>query len=61
MTDFQLEDGVYILGDGRTGPSTIVEAIAEGRVVADAICRKEDSSWKRGKSYGFLDDLSKEA
>ncbi len=57
----QLEEGVFILGDGRTGPSTIVEAIADGRVVADAICRKEDGSWKRDKHYGFLDDLSKEA
>ena len=59
--DYQLEDGVFILGDGRTGPSTIVEAIAEGRVVADAICRKEDNSWKREKRYSFLDDLSKES
>jgi len=34
-------DNVYLLGDARTGPSTIVECIAEGRRVADAICRKE--------------------
>lgn len=59
--DYQLEEGVYICGDGRTGPSTIVEAIAEGRVVADAICRKEDSNWKREVHYSFLDDLSNEA
>ena len=59
--DNQLEDGVFILGDGRTGPSTIVEAIAEGRVVADAICRKEDNEWKREVHYSFLDNLSNEA
>jgi putative selenate reductase len=30
--------GVYIAGDARRGPSTVVESIADGRTVAEAIC-----------------------
>ena len=31
------EDGVYLAGDGRTGPATVVECIADGRRAADAV------------------------
>jgi putative selenate reductase len=31
--------GVYLIGDARTGPSTVVECIAEGREAADAVLR----------------------
>ena len=33
-------DKVFLLGDARTGPSTVVECIAEGRRVADAILKR---------------------
>ncbi len=39
------EENVFILGDGRTGPATIVKAIAEGKQVSEAICRKVDADW----------------
>ncbi len=52
------EDGVYLIGDGRTGPSTIVQCIQEGRRAADAICRNNDSDWSRKASYTFLKDLN---
>ncbi|TVR57308.1 MAG: putative selenate reductase subunit YgfK [Spirochaetaceae bacterium] len=42
--------GVFIMGDGRTGPSTIVRCIGEGRSVADAICRAEDADWTRAEA-----------
>ena len=53
------EDGVYLIGDGRTGPSTIVQCIQEGRRAADAICKNNDSDWSRKASYSFLKDLNK--
>lgn len=40
-------DGVYLIGDSRTGPSTIVKCIAEGRRAADAVCRSVDPAWTR--------------
>jgi len=40
------EEGVYLAGDGRTGPATIVQCIAEGRKVADAILVSIDPAWK---------------
>ena len=40
-------DGVFLIGDSRTGPSTIVSCIAEGRRAADAICRTADPAWRR--------------
>ena len=52
------EDGVYLIGDGRTGPSTIVQCIQEGRRAADAICKYNDSDWSRKSSYSFLKDLN---
>ena len=53
------EDGVYLIGDGRTGPSTIVQCIQEGRRAADAICKNNDSDWSRKASYSFLKDLNR--
>ncbi|MCG8570803.1 MAG: putative selenate reductase subunit YgfK, partial [Spirochaetes bacterium] len=47
----EVADNVYLIGDAHTGPSTIVECIAEGRKAADAICKKEDSSWSRDPSF----------
>jgi putative selenate reductase len=55
------EDGVYLIGDGRTGPSTIVECIQEGRRAADAICKNNDPDWSRKASYSFLKNLNSEA
>lgn len=40
-------ENVYLGGDARTGPSTVVQCIAAGRKAADAIIRKEDPAWKR--------------
>ncbi len=60
-TDLQLsEEGVFLIGDGRTGPSTIVQCIAEGRKAADTICKKENPDWTRRVSYAFLQDLKNE-
>ncbi|MDT8298084.1 MAG: putative selenate reductase subunit YgfK, partial [Spirochaetaceae bacterium] len=39
------ENGVYLAGDGRTGPATIVKCIAEGRRAADAVMAGIDSGW----------------
>jgi len=47
-------DNVYLLGDARTGPSTIVECIAEGRRVADVICRKEYPGRQRAEAAGTV-------
>jgi len=59
--DLQLsKEGIFLIGDGRTGPSTIVQCIAEGRKASDAICKKEDADWTRRVSYAFLQDLKKE-
>ena len=55
------EDSVYLIGDGRTGPSTIVQCIQEGRRAADAICKNNDSDWSRKASFSFLKDLNSEA
>jgi putative selenate reductase len=55
------EDGVYLVGDGRTGPSTIVQCIQEGRRAADAICKENDPNWSRKTSYSFLKDLNNES
>ncbi len=55
------EDGVYLIGDGRTGPSTIVQCIQEGRRASDAICRENDPDWSRKVSYSFLKKLNNEA
>lgn len=39
------EEGVYLAGDGRTGPATIVKCIAEGHRAADAVIASFDSEW----------------
>ncbi len=54
------EEGVFLIGDGRTGPSTIVQCIAEARKAADIICKNENSDWTRRISYSFLKDLNNE-
>ncbi|MDR1541155.1 MAG: putative selenate reductase subunit YgfK [Clostridiales bacterium] len=38
--------GVYVIGDCKSGPRTIVEAIADAKVAVADICRKEDLSPK---------------
>lgn len=40
-------ENVFLIGDSRTGGSTIVRCISEGRRAADAICKKEDPAWRR--------------
>jgi putative selenate reductase len=40
-------ENVYLIGDSRTGTSTIVQCIAEGRRAADQICEKEFPGWFR--------------
>ncbi len=40
---------IFLAGDGRTGPSTIVKCISEGRKAADAICRRADPAWSRAE------------
>ncbi len=48
-------ENVFLIGDGRTGTSTIVKCINEGRMSADTICRKENPSWERTEVLPFLD------
>ncbi len=48
-------DNVYLCGDSRTGASTIVKCIAEGRRTADAITKKEDKVWERTEVLPFVD------
>ncbi len=38
-------EGVYLAGDGRTGPATIVKCIAEGHQAADAVLATVDPDW----------------
>jgi putative selenate reductase len=55
------DENVFLLGDSRTGPSTIVECIGEGRKAADAICRAEDPAWTRGASFDHLEGVGLDA
>ena len=48
-------ENVFLIGDSRTGTSTIVQCIAEGRRAADSICAKEDPAWQRGEVVTPLD------
>ena len=48
-------ENIFLIGDSRTGASTIVNCIAEGRRAADAICRKSDSLWERSELIPYLD------
>ncbi|MFP4301961.1 MAG: putative selenate reductase subunit YgfK [Alkalispirochaetaceae bacterium] len=42
-------ENVFLVGDSRTGASTIVNCIAEGRRAAETICRKADPEWSRAE------------
>lgn len=42
---------VFLAGDARLGPSSIVQCIADGRQAADAICRAEDPLWQRKPDF----------
>jgi len=53
-------ENVYLCGDSRTGASTIVKCIAEGRRTADAITGKDDKNWKRGELLPFVDPTMRE-
>ena len=48
-------ENVFLIGDSRTGTSTIVQCISEGRSAADVICRKEDASWERVEVLPYMD------
>jgi len=52
-------ENVFLIGDGRTGPSTIVNCISEGRTAADAICRKEDPAWERNETPPFDNSITR--
>jgi putative selenate reductase len=56
-------ENVYISGDASRGPSSIIEAIADGRTVADAIIKKEGvtpAPVKAARDYKFENErLSK--
>lgn len=52
-------NGVYLIGDGRTGPSTIVKCIAEGRRAADAVCLGVDPGWKRREHQPSFDTCAR--
>lgn len=57
-TDKHLETSVknvFLIGDGRTGPSTIVACIQEGRIAADAITKREDEAFDRIEAFPFVD------
>ncbi|MCA1754446.1 MAG: FAD-dependent oxidoreductase [Spirochaeta sp.] len=41
------QDGIYLIGDALTGPSTVVQCIAAARTAADAVLRTHDPDWKR--------------
>lgn len=51
---------VFLVGDSRTGPSTIVQCIAEGRRAAEAIIRSVDPSWERVAAQPDLGNGSRE-
>ena len=40
------QPGVYVIGDAWHGPSSIVQAIADARQTANAICQAEDSAFE---------------
>jgi putative selenate reductase len=48
-------ENVFLVGDSRTGPSTIVQCIAEGRGAADEICRRVEPSWQRNEAAPPMD------
>ena len=48
-------DDVYLGGDARSGPSTVVQCIAAGRRAADAITRRADAAWRREEKLPRFD------
>jgi putative selenate reductase len=57
-TDDHLEtsvENVFLIGDGRTGPSTIVRCIQEGRTAADTITLREDADFDRMELFPYVD------
>lgn len=51
-----LLENVFIGGDALRGPSTVVEAIADGKKTAEAIIKKEQLNITFDKNYGYLFD-----
>jgi putative selenate reductase len=49
------KENVFLIGDGRTGSSTIVRCVQEGRNAADAICEKEARNYHRPEFVPFMD------
>jgi putative selenate reductase len=61
-TDENLEtavENVFLIGDGRTGPSTIVKCINEGRIAADAITLKEQPEFDRVEAFPWVDSAER--
>lgn len=54
-------ENVFLIGDSRTGTSTIVQCIAEGRRAADAICTKDAPGWQRHQRVPSWDDDRRQA
>ena len=55
-------EGVFLLGDAHTGPSSIISAVGDARKATAAICKKENSSWTRvdaTEKYKQVADLEK--
>jgi putative selenate reductase len=52
-------ENVYLCGDSRTGASTIVKCIAEGRRTADAITLKDDLNWERVETLPYVDPVKR--
>ena len=48
------DPGLFIIGDGRSGPSTIVRCIADGRRAADMVCRSIDPDYTRSFQLPFF-------
>ncbi len=48
-------ENVFLIGDSRTGTSTIVQCIAEGRRASDAICAKDEAGWERVEALPYMD------
>lgn len=54
-------ENVFLIGDSRTGASTIVQCIAEGRTAADAIRRRMDPDWERDEVIPYMDPAERMA